>query len=160
MRRAFTLLELSVVLAIVGVMISLAVSIGSETVAQARFHEDVERVRGHLVDARNHARRQAICVEVRRVDAQSLSAGVIDDPSIGCTSAPHATAPHRAMTSLNSAAAFTPFDVGGVSVDAILFRPDGSVALANPATIRLTTAASSAALAIWPAAGIVKKVAP
>lgn len=160
MRRAFTLLELSVVLAIVGVLISLAVSIGSQTIAMARVREDVERVRGHLVDARNHARRQASCVEVSRVDTRTLSARIIDDASVGCAAAPHATAPPRTTTTLQSDAALTQFDVAGVLFDAIVFRSDGSVALPTPATIRVTTADSSATLAVWPAAGIIKKVTP
>jgi prepilin-type N-terminal cleavage/methylation domain-containing protein len=160
MRRAFTLIELSVALAIVGVMISLAVALGSDTVALSRVREDIELVRGQLVDARNHARRHAVCVEVRRVDAQTLRTRVHTDVGAGCPAAAHATAPPRASTTLRSAAALSQFDVAGVPHDTIVFRPDGSVPLANPATIRLMTSMSSTALAVWPAAGIVKRVTP
>jgi prepilin-type N-terminal cleavage/methylation domain-containing protein len=160
MRRGFTLLELGVALAIVGLMISLAVAVGSDTVALGRVHEDIERIRGQLIDARNHARRYAVCVEVRRTDAQTLRTSVYTDAGAGCTAAAHATGPLRAITTLRSAAALSQFDVAGVLRDAIVFRPDGSVMLANPATIRLVTATSSTTLAVWPAAGIVKRVTP
>lgn len=161
MARAFTLLEIMVVVALVGIMAALAVGLGSGSVAQSRARDDVEAVRAHLVAARNHARRNAACVEVRRADARTLTAVVVEDPAGGCPPAPHAPTPPTPTTTLRAAATITTFDVAGINVDTVRFGKDGSVPLAAPATLQVTTADHPpTVLAVWPAAGIVKKGAP
>lgn len=159
--RAFTLIELMVVVALAGIMASLAIGLGSGTVARERAREDVEAVRAHLVAARNHARRNAACVEVRRTDARTLTAAIVVDVPSGCPAAPHAQTPPTSTTTLRAATAITPFDVVGTPLDAVRFGKDGSVPLAAPATLQITTAdVPPTTLSIWPAAGIVKKGAP
>ncbi len=160
-RRGFTLIELMVVVALLGIMASLAVGLSSDTVARERAREDVEAVRAHLVAARNHARRNAACVEVRRTDARTLTAAVVVDLPNGCPTAPHAQPPPTPTTTLRAATSITPFDVAGTPLDAVRFGKDGSVPLEAPATLQITTAGvPPTTLAVWPAAGIVKKGAP
>ncbi len=161
MPRAFTLIEAMIVIAIAGIMAALAVGLGSDFVRREQARDDVEQVRAHLVGARNHARRNAACVAVRRSSPQVLDAAVVVDAALQCPAAPHAPAPQQAQTTLRVATSVSAFSVDGVSVDAVIFRPDGSLPLASPAVITITTGdVRPTTLAIWPAAGVVKNGAP
>jgi prepilin-type N-terminal cleavage/methylation domain-containing protein len=161
MGRAFTLIEAMVTIAIAGIMATLAVGMGSEFVQRERARDDVETVRAHLIAARNHARRNAACVRVTRASDRTLTAAVVVDTALNCPDAPHAGAPPTPTTTLRVATSISPMLLNGAEVDSVLFRPDGSLPIAGPAVVKIsTTNAPDTVLSLWPAAGIVKTGAP
>lgn len=161
MRRGFSLVEVMVVVAIAGVMASLSVGLGSAFVQRQRAQEDIERVRSLLVGARNHARRNAACVKVNRTSNKVLTAVLFEDASLGCPAAPQAVPPSSGLVELRASTSMTPLLVLGVEVSSLIFLPDGSLALSEPATIGVTDIdGRTTPLFIWPAAGVVKQGKP
>lgn len=153
--RAFSLIEVMVVAAIVGILASLSIGVGSDTVRSARSREDRESVRALLIQSRNHARRNGACVVVTRASATELTAAVSTTPT-GCPAAPHAEAPSPASVTLIGGSTIGVFDVAGSPTSSLTFFPDGSTRALAPVVMpfaRFDGAASS--LQIWPGAGIV-----
>lgn len=72
MARGFSLLELAIVVAVIGVMSAVALPGISSTVARTREDAEVARVEGFVTKARNLARRLNRCVDVERVGQDQL----------------------------------------------------------------------------------------
>ena len=143
-----------VVAAIVGILASVSIGIGSDTVRQARAREDRESTRALLIQARNHARRNTACVVVTRVSSTEVTAAL--SSAVGCPAAPHATEPTPARVVFTGGSTVGVFDIGGSPASTLMFFPDGSTRALAPVVmpfVRFDGKTSS--LQIWPGAGLV-----
>ena len=154
-RSAFSLVEVMAVVAIAGVLASLAVGLGSNFVKQNRAREEKEEFRTLLIQSRNHARRSAACVRVTRVSASEMTAAILTGVA-GCPLAPFAVAPSPAQVVSKSANTVSQFDTASVLTSTLTFFPDGSTRTAGPVLLRfIRFDGVTSGLRVWPGAGIV-----
>ena len=177
MRRspAFTLLELMVVIAIVGILAALAAQQVSSASQRANAPVPGLRVHGFLSEARNLARRTNRCVQVTRtldgsvLEARTFStcpitevcrcrASALPDETRTLTMADAAPKQARvaAFTGTGVIAGFTDVAVA----DAIVFLADGSTphpgAVGLVVSVPLIDSSPTTALRVMPATGLVR----
>lgn len=174
--RGFSLVELMVVVAMVGIMAGLAVPQISASSRRANAAVPALRVHGFTSEARNLARRTNRCVKVdRSTDGTSLTASTFSTCALTEVCRCRASAlPDATMTLVmadgiprdGTVGAFTgnvttaAFASVATSGDGIVFLADGSTPYAGAVTISvsvpLDTGARDYTLRVMPATGIVR----
>ena len=157
--RGFTLIEVTVVLAIVGVLAALSFPSIHDMSARANEPLELARVESVLHEARTYARRTNQCVKVTRTGTGSGATAVYsltyDTFTDGTPACPTATAitPAVKPTTLATGITIGAF-ANGDSVTVFRFARSGGTRYASPVTFNVTSALGlNRKVQIFPGAG-------
>lgn len=154
----FTLLELMVVVAIVGVLAALAGPSLSTASRNARQRQDIVAIQGLLSEARITARRLNRCVVMERLDAQQLRWRTFSDNSARC---PTVALDDQSRTLKIAEGRWQVLEMQGAddTNGDILFLRNGSTPYADRASLRVRSGVTSQVrhFDIIPATGAVRE---
>lgn len=173
--RAFSLIEIMTVVALVGVMAAIAGPRFAESVRRANAPVQVVRVQSFLSEARNLARRTNRCVKVVRDSSGStLTASTFSTCLVSGTCVCRASFQADSVTTLSLAAVIptnanvqalsgnssTLTDLTGhAGADALIFLPDGSTPYGGDVSFPVNVPGGpTTVVRVMPAAGIVRLV--
>ena len=173
--RAFSLVELMLVVAMIGVMAAIAVPQIANSIRRANAAVQAVRVQSYLAEARNLARRTNQCVKVTRsADGAQLAmatfstCAITDDchcrasaqPATSTTLDLSAVTPKDATVSALVGSTSTLVDLTGhAGPSTLIFLADGSTPYATPITFSVVVpGANTTDLKVLPGAGVVRIV--
>lgn len=151
--RAFSLIEVTIVVAIAGIVAALAVPSLSQMVGQERSRSELARLVSAIEQAR-HTARIRVCDVLLTVDPTVGSITLAPDPvdpDVPCRSLPGET-----MSFDKNLLTLSAFTIGGVATNPLRFNAEGGISTSARALMTITTRSGPRVVEVWPAAGAVR----